>query len=68
MKAILILAAVVLAGCANLPAGVQMSDEEKSACEAAGCTVWTRAELEKLVGIAMQRGYQAGRQSKGQSL
>jgi hypothetical protein len=58
-----VLAIVLLSGCASLPAGVEMSDEERAACEAAGCTVWTQAELEQLVRMAMQRGYLAGRQS-----
>lgn len=50
-----------LTGCASLPAGVEMTEEDRAACAAAGCTVWTRAELEQLVGMAAQRGFQAGR-------
>ena len=68
MRHLLLIAALAVTGCASLPAGLEMTSEERAACESAGCTVWTRAELEKLVGIAMQRGYLAGRQSKGQSL
>lgn len=58
-----ILAIVLLSGCASLPAGIEMTDDERKACEAAGCTVWTRAELEQLVRMAMQRGYAAGKKS-----
>jgi starvation-inducible outer membrane lipoprotein len=57
------LIALLLSGCASLPAGVEMTEDERKACEEHGCTVWTRAELEHLVRLAMQRGYAAGRQS-----
>jgi len=57
-----ILAIVLLSGCANLP-GVEITDEERAACEAQGCTVWTRAELQKLVQLAMKRGYEAAKKS-----
>ena len=58
----LILICVLLSGCASL-SGVQMTDAERAACAASGCSVWTEAELRKLIGIAMQRGYAAGRKS-----
>jgi starvation-inducible outer membrane lipoprotein len=57
------LIALLLSGCASLPAGVEMSDEERKACEEHGCTVWTRAELEHLARAMLQRGYAAGRKS-----
>lgn len=43
--------------------GVEMTDEDRTACERDGCTVWTRAELEALVREAMRRGYVAGKGS-----
>jgi uncharacterized protein YcfL len=57
-----LLAIVLLSGCASIP-GLEMTDAERVACEQHGCTVWTRAELEQLVRVAMQRGYLAGRKS-----
>ncbi len=58
-----LLAMVLLTGCASLPQGVEMTEDERAACAAAGCAVWTLEELQRLVGIAMQKGYAAGRQS-----
>lgn len=60
--AILAIVILTLTGCATLK-GVEISDEERKACEADGCTVWTKAELEMLVREAMKRGYLAGRKS-----
>ena len=57
----LVLICVLLSGWASLP-GVQMTDAERKACEAEGCSVW-RAELEQLVRAAMLKGYQAGKGS-----
>ena len=28
-----------------------------------GCTVWTMDELRKLIGMAMRKGYEAGKKS-----
>lgn len=53
--AVLAIVILTLTGCATLP-GVEISEEERAACEASGCTVWTRAELEDLVREAMRRG------------
>lgn len=58
-----LLAMVLLTGCASMPQGVEMTEDERAACAAAGCTVWALEELQRLVGIAMQKGYAAGRQS-----
>lgn len=58
-----LLAIVLLSGCASLPQGVEMSDEEREACAASGCSVWTVDELKQLVQKAMQHGYLAGRKS-----
>lgn len=62
MKA-MFLTLALLSGCASLPAGVKMTDAERAACEAEGCSVWTMAELRKLIGAAMAKGYQAGKGS-----
>ncbi len=62
MKKLLLTSVLMLSGCASLP-GVQMTDAERKACEAEGCSVWTRAELEQLVRAAMLKGYQAGKGS-----
>lgn len=60
--AVLAMVILALTGCATLK-GVEISDEERAACEASGCSVWTRAELENLVREAMRRGYLAGKKS-----
>lgn len=54
------LAALVLAGCASLPAGVDMSEAEAKACKEQGCTVWTMQELHGLVRRIFGEGYKAG--------
>lgn len=54
---------LLLSGCASLPPGVEMTDDERAACEAQGCTVWTMGELRKLIGMAMRKGYEAGKKS-----
>lgn len=61
MKYILI--ALILTGCASLPDGVQMTDEERTACAAMGCVVFTEAELRVFVAEFFKRGYLAGRKS-----
>lgn len=58
-----LLTIILLSGCASFPAGLEITDDERAACEAEGCSVWTQSELEKLVRAAMLRGYQAGRKS-----
>lgn len=63
MRHICLFAFVVLTGCASLPAGVQMTREEITACAAEGCSVWTLDELKRLVRKAMQQGYASGRKS-----
>ena len=62
MKTLLLLS-MLLSGCASLPPGVEMTDDERAACEASGCTVWTMDELRKLIGMAMRKGYEAGKKS-----
>lgn len=58
-----LLAMVLLTGCASLPQGLEMTEEERAACAAAGCSVWTMQELQELVQRAMAHGYQQGRKS-----
>jgi len=65
MKTAIVLA-LVLTGCASLPQGVQMTDGERTACAAQGCSVWTREELEKLIGLSALRGFEAGRKRQGE--
>ena len=60
----LLLLSMLLSGCASLPSGVEMTDDERAACEAQGCTVWTMDELRKLIGMAMRKGYEAGKKSQ----
>lgn len=62
MKTLLVV--LLLAGCANIK-GVNISDEERQACEQAanGCSVWTDMELEGLARDMLQRGYTMGRKS-----
>lgn len=62
--AALLAIALMLGGCATTIPGVQISDEERAACAAQGCTVWTRAELEALVIEAMRRGVEAARKQR----
>ena len=73
MKLLSILAPMLLAGCASLPAGVTMTDDERAACVAApgGCSVWTEQELQELRGLALQffrEGFTRGAQSSGRAL
>lgn len=58
-----ILICALLAGCAGLPKGIEMTPEERAACEAEGCSVWTLKELQRLVQMAMQKGFAAGKGS-----
>lgn len=66
------LAAVVLAllatGCASLPEGVQMTDEERKVCAAEGCGVFTLNELRAFGTEMMRRGFIEGQKRRGQSL
>ena len=68
MRLLSTLLPLVLAGCASLPAGVTMTDEERAACAAAGCTVWTDAEIQGLAMEAMRQGFIRGAQSSGRAL
>lgn len=63
MKTLIILAAVLLGGCAALPEGVTMSEEDRASCKAEGCTVWTETELRGMAEHFFRQGYGAGRKS-----
>ena len=60
MKRIAIILCLLLAGCAQTPAGVQMDDDEAKACKEEGCTVWTEDELMELIRKTYRKGYQDG--------
>lgn len=51
---------LALAGCASLPAGIEMSEAEAKACKEQGCSVWTMQELQGLARKFFGEGYQAG--------
>lgn len=59
MKTAIVLV-LLLSGCATLPAGVQMTDDERAACAAQGCAVFTEQELRGLAQEVYKRGYSAG--------
>ena len=56
-----LLLTLALTGCAA--PGVRMSADERKACEAQTCTVWTPQELQGLVREIFKRGYNAGAKS-----
>ena len=60
MKALLL--ALLLSGCASLP-GVEATADERAACKAETCSVWTEHELIKLARKFFNEGYQAGKGS-----
>lgn len=62
MKTVFVLC-LLLAGCASMPAGVEMSEEEAAACKSQGCTVWTPIELQNVAREFFKRGYEAGKKS-----
>lgn len=65
MKTALIFAVLLLSGCATLK-GVTATDDERRACAAESCTVWTDRELRMLVQRALEQGYRAGKKPSGQ--
>lgn len=60
MKRIAIILCLLLAGCVQIPAGVQMDEKEEQACKEQTCTVWTEAELLELIRQVYRKGYDAG--------
>lgn len=61
MKYVLI--ALLLTGCASMPQGLEMTEEDRASCASKGCTAWTLEELQRLVNMALQKGYLAGKKS-----
>ena len=59
-----ILFAFLLSGCATIP-GLEITAEDRVACEQQGCTAWMRAELEALVRAAMLKGIEAAQRQRG---
>lgn len=57
---LLLLVALALAGCASIPEGVEMDENEAAACKAVGCTVWTVDELKEALRKAFEAGYRQG--------
>ena len=62
MKITFLFFSLLLTACANIP-GVTLSDEERKACEASGCTVWTIDELSSVAKRFFREGYAAGQKS-----
>ena len=55
----LLLMLAALSGCSAIK-GVAISESERRACEAIGCSVWTEQELDALARHFFNKGYQAG--------
>jgi hypothetical protein len=49
MKPFFCLMVATLSGCASLPAGLEMTQEEQFMCEVQHCTVWSDTELKALI-------------------
>lgn len=60
MRLPIIFLAALICGCAQLPAGVTMDDQERAACAAEGCTVWTVRELQILSRMVVQQTCRRG--------
>lgn len=65
MNRLLILLAVLAAGCASLPEGIKATPEELEACKQETCSVWTMEELERLFKAGVLRGLLAARSEMG---
>lgn len=61
-----------LSACAALPAGVYMTDAERTSCAASEperpCTVWSIQELGTVARQFFERGFAAGKQAERDSL
>jgi uncharacterized protein YceK len=64
MNAILLCVVILLSGCATME-GVNATRDERRACAAETCSVWTDMELRVLIQRAMQEGYKAGAKPAG---
>jgi hypothetical protein len=67
MKTILICAVVLLSGCAIME-GVNATRDERRACAAETCSVWTDRELRVLIQRALEEGYKAGTKPNGRGV
>lgn len=56
--------ALLLTGCTSVPEGVQIDDEERAACAAQGCAVFTLDELQTLSERWYKKGFNAGKNSR----
>ncbi len=54
------LVALLLSGCASMPAGIEISEDEAKACKEQSCSVWTMEELTGLARRFFGEGYKAG--------
>ena len=67
MKTAIVVLVLAMIGCASLPQGVAMTDDERAACAASkDCTVWTVEELKSVAVDFFKRGFQAGQKRKGE--
>jgi PBP1b-binding outer membrane lipoprotein LpoB len=64
MKPMIFFSAILLSGCATME-GVNATKDERRACAAETCSVWTDRELRALIQRAMQEGYKAGAKPSG---
>jgi len=67
MKTILICVVILLSGCATME-GVNATKDERRACAAETCSVWTDRELRVLIQRAMEQGYKAGAKPDGRGV
>jgi len=63
MKTAIVVVAL-LSGCASVPEGVQIDDEERVVCAAQGCAVFTLGELQTLSERWYKKGFNAGKNSR----
>jgi hypothetical protein len=68
MKLLSAFALTLLVGCASLPDGVRMTEEERAACREKGCSVWTEQELQGLAMQFFRQGFARGAQANGRAL
>jgi uncharacterized protein YceK len=64
MNAILFCSVILLSGCATME-GVNATKDERRACAAETCSVWTDRELRALIQRALEEGYKAGTNPNG---
>lgn len=52
--------AAVLTGCTALPPDITATPDERTACQASGCTVWTAQDLQGLALYYFKQGHDTG--------